>query len=52
MTRVGMEHLWGVSPLTRTLGKGGGCGARLPLPRECDLRLGAQPSPFMKQAKI
>lgn len=55
VTRAGMEHLWGVSPLTRTLGKRGrrgGAGARLPLPRECDLRLGAQPSPFMKQAKI
>lgn len=23
MTRVGMEHLWGVSPLTRTLEKRG-----------------------------
>lgn len=32
VTRVRIEHLWGVSPLTRTLGKWG-AGARLPLPR-------------------
>lgn len=30
MTRVGMEHLWGVSPLTRTLGKGGGAALGCP----------------------
>lgn len=50
MTRVGMEHLWGVSPLTRTLGKGGVRRSAAP-PKRVRPQAGCPTFPFYETSK-
>lgn len=54
MTRVGMEHLWGVSPLTRTLekrGRWGGSRRSAAPPKRVRPQAGCPTFPFYETSK-